>query len=588
MRTYGTLRRAGADWVAEADPHVAIRLKRVFHRAGHQYGKIRLSITAEVCRDLAWFVERFPLEMSAADKVFLRGQADDFDRAAEAVAKVLAGSSLPRHIDLALPLRQYQLVAAEVALRVHGLLLADDVGLGKTASAIGMLAGELNTLPALVVTLAHLPSQWKAEIERFAPTLRVHVLKKGTPYDLRERQRRRRPDTTQLALVPDEPRYPDVIISNYHKLAGWAETLSGKVHTVVFDEGQELRRSDSAKYKAARHISSGATWRVSLSATPIYNYGEEFYNVLDVLRPGAMGTKTEFIQEWCTGGYGEGKAKIRDPRAFGTYLREQALMLRRTRAEVGRELPEVTVVPQYLDCDTRIFDDAKGTAMALANVLLAKATAWDERGRAARELDAQLRQATGLAKAPAVADFVRMLVENGEKVVLYGWHHAVYDIWEHRLRDLGVAKFTGTESSAQKEVAKEQFLRGDVQVLIMSLRAGAGLDGLQDQCHIVVFGELDWSPGVHTQCIGRIHRDGQGDSVIVYYLLSDDGADPIMVDVLGIKRGQLEAVRDPGTSLVEQLQVDDDHVKRLARAYLARHGAADPEETIPERAQVLG
>jgi hypothetical protein len=48
-----------------------------------------------------------------------------------------------------------------------------------------------------------------------------------------------------------------------------------------------------------------------------------------------------------------------------------------------------------------------------------------------------LRQATGIAKAPFVADFVRLLVESGEKVLLYGWHREVYSIWRDKLKDLG-------------------------------------------------------------------------------------------------------------------------------------------------------
>jgi SNF2 family DNA or RNA helicase len=118
-----------------------------------------------------------------------------------------------------------------------------------------------------------------------------------------------------------------------------------------------------------------------------------------------------------------------------------------------------------------------------------------------------MRQATGLAKAPHVADFVRLLVESGERVILFGWHHAVYRIWEERLSDLGVAWYTGTESATKKDAEFSRFLRKEVPILVMSLRAGAGLDGLQHGCRTLVFGELDWSPAVLAQCEGRLHRD---------------------------------------------------------------------------------
>jgi hypothetical protein len=69
----------------------------------------------------------------------------------------------------------------------------------------------------------------------------------------------------------------------------------------------------------------------------------------------------------------------------------------------------------------------------------------------------------------------------------------------------------------------------------MSLRSGAGLDGLQKRCSTMVFGELDWSPGVHHQCIGRLDREGQEQPVTAMFLVCDDGSDPPMMEVLGLK-----------------------------------------------------
>ncbi len=103
----------------------------------------------------------------------------------------------------------------------------------------------------------------------------------------------------------------------------------------------------------------------------------------------------------------------------------------------------------------------------------------------------------------------------------------------------------------------------------MSLRSGAGLDGLQARCCTGVFGELDWSPGVHQQCEGRLLRSGQTKPVFTYYVAANSGADPVMIDVLGVKRGQLEGVRDPDGDAVVRTQPDPDRIKELARGYLA-------------------
>ncbi|MEG7688958.1 ATP-dependent helicase, partial [Listeria monocytogenes] len=90
-----------------------------------------------------------------------------------------------------------------------------------------------------------------------------------------------------------------------------------------------------------------------------------------------------------------------------------------------------------------------------------------------------------------VADFVTTLVESGEKVLLYGWHRKVYTEWKLLLSQFKPAFYTGTESTTVKEHELGRFLdpAGDCQVMIMSLRSGAGVDGLQFVCSTVVYGE---------------------------------------------------------------------------------------------------
>lgn len=72
------------------------------------------------------------------------------------------------------------------------------------------------------------------------------------------------------------------------------------------------------------------------------------------------------------------------------------------------------------------------------------------------------------------------------------------------------------------------------------------------------------------QCGGRIHRDGQEEPVTAYYLVADAGSDPIVADILGVKRSQIEGARDPDAEDLERLEVDPNHIKRLAEAYLAQ------------------
>lgn len=575
MRTFGRLTFDGRSWVVDAEPHVILRAKRIFARLDSRaHGSLKLSDTAETARELEWFMERYPLDIEPVTREALRARADVHRERETVLSKLLSGERDARPFELAIPPREYQRLAADLCLSTGGVLCADDLGIGKTVTGICVLS-EPACRPALVVTLTHLPRQWEAEIKRFCPELRTHILKKGQPYDFRVygdgRPRRRHGSAEQLTLDPSDGLVlPDVVITSYSKLAGWAETLAPIVKSVIYDEVQELRRDGSQKAAAARHLSREVDVRLGLSATPIYNHGDEIYSVLEAIRPGALGTRDEFLQEWCRGQNAYGSAQVSNPAALGTYLREHGLMIRRTRADVGRELPSLTKVHHTIECDPSVLDKAEDAASELARIILSSHSSFEERGQAARELDVKLRQATGIAKAPYVAEFVRMLVGSGEKILLFGWHREVYSIWLDRLKDLSPALYTGTESAAAKDEAKRRFVEGETPVLIMSLRSGAGLDGLQAYARTIVFGELDWSPGVHSQCEGRLHRDGQTDPVVAYYLTAEDGADPIIADVLGVKEFQARGIRDPNAPLVEQLQSDGGHARLLAEAYLSR------------------
>lgn len=339
------------------------------------------------------------------------------------------------------------------------------------------------------------------------------------------------------------------------------------------------------------------------TATPVYNYGGEIHNVIEIVQPGTLGTRTEFLREWCgregssesieREGTGDmRKASVTDPVALGLHLRDCGVYLRRTRADVGRELPSLQRVFHYVEGDDSV-KKIEDQIEKLCRTILEGTR--DERFEAAGELDWKLRKATGLSKVMEAASFIRLLVEDGEKVLVYGWHHEVYDELMRILRDekldggdLNPALYTGRETQRKKEIERARFMGGptlaqakvdyndarlqETNVMLMSVRAGAGLDGLQFVCSTVVFVELDWSPGVHEQAEGRVYRDGQGLPVMVYYVVINEGSDPVVLDTLNLKTSQSEGIRNLRTD-VETLQgADPNKMRALAERWLRDHG----------------
>lgn len=550
IRTYGALRRLpDGRWGLEAiEPHVSIRLKHMFpvipKTAVPPYV---LPATDIVAADLEWFMQRYPLRVSAGDLAALSGGRMRFDAGLAERERILR----PDYTAPARPgfrdgkaLRAYQAQAVEILASRGSLLCGDEVGLGKTIVAAGamMLPG---ALPAAVVVEPHVQRQWAEKLREFT-RLQVHLIT----------------DTRARSLPA-----ADVYLWRYSNLAAWTNVLGELgLGLVAWDEIQKLRKgTESQMGCASALLRDAARYRLGLTATPIYNYGREIWHVLGFIDPAVLGNYGDFAREWAPTGH------VRDPRALGTFLREQHAFIRRTRREVGRELPPVNRIVETIDYDDATVQSIEDMARKLA--IKATTSSFEERGQAARELDVMVRHATGVAKAKHVAQYVRILLEAGEAVMLVGWHRDVYDIWLRELADHKPVMYTGSETAAAKERGKRAVLTGESNLLILSLRSGAGLDGLQERFDLVVFGELDWSPGIHHQVIGRLDRDRDGGQrqVTAVFLVTEEGSDPPMMDVLGLKASEQAQIVDPALG-VQQTHSDGSAIRRLVERYLDKRG----------------
>ncbi|TFC30095.1 DEAD/DEAH box helicase [Cryobacterium sp. MDB1-18-2] len=580
-RTYGTYeyrpaqwtdRNSRGTWALTLEPAVRQRARRILGRTqATRASVVTISDSLETARDITWLMDRWPLlPVDARSERWLKQGAEEHRDQEAVVGQIIAGE----YTRLDLPTapakepRDYQLTAVDM-LRARGrLLLTDEVGLGKTFTGLLNLVHQ-DALPALVVPPTHLPRRWVTELKEAFPWLTFEVAKKTTPSV--------RASTGILA---------DVTIVPYSKISGWAAQLQNQVRTVIFDEVQELRNGEGTeKGKAAAMVADNATYVIGLTATPVYNYGIEIYNILDVMAPGELGTREEFSREWGGAAMSNGRMMVKDPAALGSHLRESGLMLGRTRKEVGRELPKTIKNPMLVDIDTAALDKVAGDTQALARLLLSTSATTQEKFHAAGQIDWKMRQATGVGKAPYVAEFVRLLLEAEEKIVMWGWHRDVYDIWMDKLAEFHPALYTGTESPKQKADAEDAFCtpidpgrEDNCRILIMSLRSGAGVDGLQKFARVGVFGELDWSPQVHEQAIGRLRRDGMGDDPpVAYFLNSAEGSDPAIMEVLQVKRQQSEPMLSLDGKLFDNAVQDASRAKRLAQQVL---GLTTPIEAV--------
>lgn len=551
-RTYGHIGYVMGEWVIdELEPHVSIRLKKLFPKIPtYQVAPFYFKNTPEICSELEWLMIRYPLAISKEDARLLQEGSKNYGKILADLDSILLPNFTPRETPNVFIYpdkqpRHYQTQMAELVTKKQVSLCADVMGLGKTITGLTTIALNIAYGPAAVCVPTHLVKQWKEKTAEFT-NLSVHIIKKGTPYNLPK---------------------ADVYIFKYGLIRGWTEIFAKRFfYTVVFDEIQELRTGTlSQRGAAAKIICEHTPIRLGMSGTPIYGYGGEIWNIYNILQEDIIGSSEDFHREWCTS-VGNGKYKVDNPEALGRYLREQHLLIRRTKQDVGIEIGKLTRIVENVDYEEDEVKSFEQIAKQLA--ITATTGSFTERGKASMELDMMARQITGIAKARAVADIVKALLESGEPVLLSGWHREVYKIWLDALSEYNPMLYTGSETSQQKDKTKQAFLSGETNLMIISNRSGAGLDGLQHRCSTLVVGELDWSPKVHEQLEFRLDRDGQPNPIMVIYPVSDGGSDPVLMDICGLKNSQANGIVDPNGNSDISYGSDESRIKKLVEYYL--------------------
>ncbi len=564
-RRYGKLKlirgtdgsRITGTWIfSKVDPFASMKIKQFFSGfSPYQTDGFKLSDTLENASNIVWFTQKYKFEISEQDESYLIAQSDEYDRFQASNEKMMMSDYVPQKTVGFKPgyaLYDFQERAVDLLIQNNHLFLGDDVGLGKTYTAIGAMLREGN-LPCAVVVKKSLKRQWIRVIEKIT-NLRVHFVKKSSYYDLPE---------------------ADVYVFKYRSLIGWAEKFStGFFKFVVYDEIQELRTgSESSNGSVAQILSRNAQRVLGMTATAVYNYASDIFNVLNYVKPGFL-TESTFQIEWCNGG-----KFIKNPDAFRQYMTEQFIYLARSKKDVGMDSKKPIRYLEPVDYD----EEAVKSTMALAKKLALRATTgtFVERGQAARELDIMARMYTGVSKAKYVAEFVKLLLEREQKVLLIGWHRDVYKIWLEELAEYKPVMFTGSESEAQKEKSKKAFIEGDARVMIMSAGSGDGTDGLQYVCSTIVIGELAWSHSTHYQCIGRLDRPGQENIVSAYFLYSEEGSDPPMMALLGMKKSHADAL--VGLDLEDENNVSMEEKETRASIlanYFLKKNAIDIDDAV--------
>lgn len=387
-------------------------------------------------------------------------------------------------------------------------LLADTMGLGKTAQAI-RAADLVGATRILVICPASVRINWSREFDRFEKMKRTQnvMLSSGKitganvtiiSYELA---------TTPKILNEIMKQYYDVLIlDECHYLKNRAAKRTSAIY------GPNCK-GDSGIISRAIH-----TW--ALTGTPTPNHPGEIFSILR-----AFGVWTQnyyaFQEKFCDVKQGDFGPIITGMKNVPE-LKElvKPIMIRRKVEEVMTDLPPVTFSDIVLESHGITEADYEKEWRAAENDSKDGQLLRSRIEAVADEMDLDLsglvmptlRRITGVAKVRPLYELIQRELDAGlDKIVIGAIHR---DVIEY-LRQLfapqyGCATIYGGSDPEKKQKKIDDFItKWKPRVLIGQVDAIAGIDGLQKVCNNGIFAECSWTPSNNNQLIARLRRNGQ-------------------------------------------------------------------------------
>jgi hypothetical protein len=435
---------------------------------------------------------------------------------------------------LQLQLRPYQIEGfhflAYLSTNRFGGILADDMGLGKTVQSITWLLWLQENAPERVPVLVVCPKSvldvWAGEVRKFAPHLKVKILR------------------NKLELDMEELRSLDVLVLNYSQLRVNVEDLVQiRWLAIILDEGQQIKNPDSKAAKAAREIQ--AENRLVLTGTPIENRLLDIWSLMAFAMPGVLGSRKYFRERF---------DRRKDPMCQERLsARLRPFLVRRTKDQVAVDLPPRTEEDVLCKMDDVQEELYKSEVERIQQVLLGCENDGDFNTARFTVLQglSRLRQICchpGLfdraymgeesAKFTALFYLLDQLRAEGHKVLVFSQFVTMLDIIRERLEEEArpYLMLTGQTKDRQKVIEDFQTSK-EATVFLLSLKAGGSGLNLTAASYVILYDPW-WNPAVENQAIDRTHRIGQVNKVIAYRLLMRDSVE----EKIRVLQQQKEAV----------------------------------------------
>lgn len=434
-----------------------------------------------------------------------------------------------------------------------GGLLADEMGLGKTLQIISALrdCGSGPLRPALIAAPGSLLENWRREIEKFAPGLRV--------------LKHHGPDRTGR---PVDLQGYDVVVTSYDSVVR-DNSLLGMIdwQVIVLDEAQYIRNPTAQRTKAVKALPRKVG--LAVTGTPVENKLLDLWSIMDFVLPGHLGDAGTFQTHF--------QDDVDGAAALEPLV--SPLMLRRRVAEVAKDLPPRIDIPQVVELDEEeaarydtLRDRIAAQYGAAATLVALTAMRRFCAHPALTEHEHSAGDPMDFSKFRRLDELVEEIFALGEKVIIFTSFTGMADlIAQHvaRRHNAFTGIIDGRLAIDERQPLIDAFgvVKGGAALILNPRAGGAGLN-ITAANHVIHYNP-EWNPALEDQASARAHRRGQERPVTIHRLLVANTVEDVIDERLTRKRAI------SGTAVIGVEGGDDDYadiVAALGRSPLAKRG----------------
>lgn len=496
-------------------------------------------------------------------------------------------------------IKEFQMQAAQFAAScmerdLHGVLIADQMGLGKTleaTAAIDLVQGAEDYCEKMEQRLQGAVDPDSVQMHSVL-WLCPNSIKSTTALEIAKWSDRQ---TVKLDGVPGvRGKIVDLafdngltLIASYEQLRDRGKDANGNPKPVtpelmekhwpivILDEAHKFKNESSSTFGNVEKICQNAGMVIPMTGTPIMNRPGEFWAILHMLTlKGKYEGKfqdywrfeNEYLNVW---GYSNQFKNGMYDRLINNV---KDMVIRRRKDEVEIQLPDKVREVRFVELDAeqrsvyndmrdKLFvwlDEQKSDFISATN-LLAQLTRL--RQIALLPSGVKIKRADGTevtlectesAKIDEAAEILEELLDNDEKCLVFSNYNEPLHETVRRVqalakkleKDIDVGMIIGGVKDTDRAIIQSRFNDPDdkLRVVVGNIAAmGLGLN-LQGACSHAIFLDLGWNPGVNEQAEDRLHRTGQKSSVTIHIIQAEETVDAFIAMKLEEKANLIEGI----------------------------------------------